>query len=262
MQSQRSQVPERWVTMQQSFLVANGLSHGSVQLQGTDHGSPGWAESHQANPVPAEMKPPQILARTEQGDISAGLRIACRLSCALAQRAGNTSQREVWEGRLTTGMNRHHVIDMKSRFLASLSQTAVLAPVLGPLNNQPPQMRRDGHAFTRSDCSGAGTAGAATREVRRDPPTLRPRASRPQSGDGLRLACRAGREAASRRPWATGTGPGRRASAPQVGSLDSYARYLSLEHSTGQETSCPILKTPFHLNAPQSAEGFSAGCRS
>lgn len=260
MPSQRSQVPERRMTIPQGFLVANGQDHGPVQLQGDDHGSSSWAESHQTNPVPAEMKSPRVAAWIKQGRNFAGLRIACSQPRSFAQRAGDTSQSEIIKNGFSTGVDGHHMIHMEGGFLAGLSQTAIFASVFGSLNNQPPQMRRNAHALTSIDGLTAETGAATARSVRQDPPILRPRASRRRSGNLPRPACRAGREAASRRLWATETGRDRPASAPQVGSLDSYAFYLSLAHSTGQETCCPSLKTLLHLNAPKSAKVLSAEC--
>ena len=141
---------------------------------------------------------------------------------AFPQRARDAGQREIVHDGFATGSHWHDVVNVKGRFLAGLRKPAILATTLRALDDQTPQMRRDGHVLTLVDCLIAVSAGEVMKEFQLDRPDLRPPVFQRMLAADLGLACRAEREAAFERLWAVETGRGRPAFAARLGWLGAY----------------------------------------
>jgi len=222
-----------------SLLSPNGLGHRTVKLQGSQGGPSCGADSHDSDTAPPEMGPPGIAARIEQRNLGSGLRISAGLPCALSERGGNTGQCEVVERRSAAGVDRHHMINVEGRLLASLRQTAVFAAAPRSLNNLPSQVGRNDHAVRQTDAVNVPSAAAAAKEGRRDPPILPPRVSPPESAAALGPACPAVPEATSRPLWATETEPDRPAFQLQVEWLEAYSSSISAPQCNRRPPSFP-----------------------
>lgn len=227
-----------------NFFVADGLGHGAIQVQCRQSGASGGAEANRANAVPTEMQAPRVVAGIKQANLLAGLRITRRQSCAFAQRAGDTSQSEIAESCLAASVNGNDVVNVESCFLRSLGEAAVFAPILRPMKDLTPKLRRDGHAATGGRCSSAGNEAGATRADHSGRLVPRLRASRRASTGRRDPAYQANREAASVRPWATETSPDRPASALSVGWLETYSLPVSAGQSIRPQQACPRLESP------------------
>jgi hypothetical protein len=140
-----------------------------------------------------------------------------------AERARDAGEGEVGQYACPASVNRHHVVDVESGLLASLGQPAVFAAVVRPLNHLLPQKCRNHRALTMLAGSTVLPAGAAGREVRSGPPTLRPLVFPQWLKPAPAPACPVGFGAVSERLWADGTAPDRLASGVRLEWLEAYA---------------------------------------
>lgn len=93
--------------------------------------------------IQREMLVPGILPGMKQSDGLPGIRILSLAVAALAQGAGDACKGEVVEQRGASFSTRLDVIDVKRRFLASLSQAAVLTPLFRTIPDATLQRNRN-----------------------------------------------------------------------------------------------------------------------
>jgi hypothetical protein len=125
------------VTAEGLFFVSDGQNQGAIQLQGRYRGPPRRCQSDEPNALPPKMLLPNICAGIIKRYFSATLWINGDAPRSLAQRTRDTGQREVALDRRATRDARIHVIEVKGRLLACLSQTTVFTPLLGALDHEP-----------------------------------------------------------------------------------------------------------------------------
>src|ERR1700719_1904571 len=102
------------------------------------------------------------------------------------------------------------MVDVESRFLARLSQAAILAAVRCPLDHLAPQVGGNSHHPIRFANSSAPTAAAGATAAPPNQPTPRPRAAPHQSALFPYPACRATPSAVAELPPAVVTARGHR----------------------------------------------------
>ncbi len=125
------------------FLLTDPDDQRPVQRQCLDRGAAGRSASKNQHPPPAEVLVPAVTARMEERNLLATGGIDGCLTSCLAQGAGNTSQGKI-AGRIrSSGLHRHHVVDMKGRFLTLLGEATVLASVTGSPDKEPAQLGRN-----------------------------------------------------------------------------------------------------------------------
>jgi hypothetical protein len=132
-----------WVTSQPRFFASDGKNQSPIHLQGIHCGSAYCSQPHQVNAIPMKMIFPIILARVIKSNILTTQRIGCGLAGRLTQRAGHTSQCQVFRESFATNRNRNDMVNMECGFLSLLRQPTILAMVRGSLNYKFPKSLGD-----------------------------------------------------------------------------------------------------------------------
>lgn len=217
---------DNWETPAQSLFVSDGDDMCAIHLQrvGRRPAHCRHADDLKANPPKVVL--PKVLARIEHGKFQPGFYIHHRLSRPLAQRAGDTGKRKIFQRRRATSGLRDDVINVKAGFLGKLGQGAVFTPVSGTINNRLPQEGRNQHGLTPLVCPNARSASGAMTGNRSCPPNLQLRGVRYPSRLDLNLACPATRATGARRLWAAEADPNRRAFQLPFESFETYANQL------------------------------------
>ncbi len=218
-----SKMARRRMPAQTRFLSANFLSDEAIEFQSTDGRPAHRTDANRTHTVPTEVQPPRITARAEKSNVFSRAWINRALPRTLAQGTGDTGQGQIGQQSIPPGVKRNNMVNVKSGFLADLSQAAILATVAGALDNLMPQVRRDGHGVTRRALSRVRRADATGKEVLRDRPALRLRVARPQSAASSDPVCRATSEDVARPLWAGEVSPGRSATPPRIEFVCSYS---------------------------------------
>lgn len=223
----------------QGFLSSNVLGEGAVHAQSCDSRAPGWTHADNTCSAPSEMQPPGIASRVEQQCFKSGLRIGRMRSCALAQRAGNTSKREIRGQGFAACVEGKDMVNVENCFLTSLGDSTVFAPVVGTLNDLTAELRRDVHEVRTGVCLTGGNADEGAKASRPFQPSPWPPVSQRNSKTCLGLACRAEAEDAYPRLWATETLPDRQASPFSTESLETYLLSVSTGETSRSSGFCP-----------------------
>ena len=129
------------------FLPSNGENKRAIHVQSGHAGAACRRETDDALAIPPKMQPPGIQTGMKQCRHFAALRIQRLKPRSFAQRAGDTRECKIIQFRHSASGHRNDMVNMKRGFLRCRSKAAILAPILRPFPNLPPQTRRDGHAI-------------------------------------------------------------------------------------------------------------------
>ena len=117
-----------------------------------------WCYPDDLNAVPSEMIAPVVPPRIEKRRVRPGFGIQCGLARALGQRTGDAGQGKIFQLRRTPRRLRNNVINVEGCFLGELGKQAILATIVGALDDGLSQMVGNGHPFTQLACGGARNA--------------------------------------------------------------------------------------------------------
>jgi hypothetical protein len=98
---------------------------------------------------PAEMRSPRVEPRMKHCDVFACVRILREQASALSQGAGDASECKIFQVSASAGGHRHNMVNVESRLLTCLCETAVFAAIACSLDHLPAQAGRDIH-FSRA----------------------------------------------------------------------------------------------------------------
>jgi hypothetical protein len=102
------------------FFLPDRQSEWAIKLQ-REHGrTTRWANSQKEDTFPTEVNSPRVDPWVEEADFCCASWINCSLSCALTERAGNTGERQIFQGCLPARVDRPYMIKVEDRLLASL----------------------------------------------------------------------------------------------------------------------------------------------
>ena len=115
----------------QCLFPPNCENHRPVEIKGRNSSPSHAGHSHKNRAFPAKMCPPVVVARREDADFVARIRIAHVQSGGLSQRARDTSECQIAGRCRSPGAHRNDMIDVKRCFLSDLRKPTIFASVLG-----------------------------------------------------------------------------------------------------------------------------------
>lgn len=243
------EMPRRGMTSPECFFLADCLGNGAIQLERRGGCASRRAESQYAESIPTEVYSPRFSARIEQRNLRSGSRITRLEPRALSQRTRDAGERKVCGSRFTAGVKREHMVDMESRFLSRLRQTAIFAAVPGSLNDLAPEFCRDVHSLTPAGDSIAQNEDARGKAFQPGQPGPLLLASRLPSAAAPDPAGPAEVGAVSERLLANETGPDHPASPPRLEWLEAYGFSVRCPNRNRRRSSCPSFGAADYLSA-------------
>jgi len=110
----------RRMTTQQGLFVANGQSKGAIHCQRFDGSPSRLSLTYEAYGLPTKMGFPRLATGIVKRNRLASMGINRLQAGSFTQRTGNTGKGKIGQVRFSAMSCRHHMVNVKRRFLAFL----------------------------------------------------------------------------------------------------------------------------------------------